>query len=58
MFEFAGVSYYDGQGFLIPTELGITSATQVNTAIKPYWGKYWSNIISYLMKFNYRIAFL
>ena len=32
MFEFAGVSYYDGQGFLIPTELGITSATQLNGA--------------------------
>ena len=26
MFEFAGVNYYDGQGFLIPTELGIKSA--------------------------------
>ena len=32
MFEFAGVSYYDGQGFLVPTELGITSATQLNGA--------------------------
>ena len=32
MFEFAGVSYYDGQGFLIPTELGITSATQLDGA--------------------------
>ncbi len=32
MFEFAGVSYYDGQGFLIPTALGITSATQLNGA--------------------------
>ena len=32
MFEFAGVSYYDGQGFLIPTALGITSATQLDGA--------------------------
>ena len=32
MFEFAGVSYYDGQGFLVPTELGITSATQLDGA--------------------------
>ena len=32
MFEFAGVSYYDGQGFLIPTALGITSAKQLDRA--------------------------
>ena len=32
MFEFAGVNYYDGQGFLIPTELGITSAKNLDGA--------------------------
>ena len=32
MFEFAGVSYYDGQGFLIPVDLGITSATELDGA--------------------------
>jgi len=32
MFEFAGVSYYDGQGFLVPTELGITSARGLDGA--------------------------
>ena len=32
MFEFAGVNYYDGQGFLIPTELGIDSAKGLNGA--------------------------
>ena len=32
MFEFAGVNYYDGQGFLIPTELGIKSAKGLNGA--------------------------
>lgn len=32
MFEFAGVSYYDGQGFLVPVDLGITSATQLDGA--------------------------
>jgi len=32
MFEFAGVSYYDGQGFLVPTHLGITSATELDGA--------------------------
>jgi len=32
MFEFAGVNYYDGQGFLIPTQLGIDSAKGLNGA--------------------------
>ena len=32
MFEFAGVNYYDGQGFLIPVELGIKSAKGLNGA--------------------------
>ena len=32
MFEFAGVNYYDGQGFLIPTELDIDSAKGLNGA--------------------------
>ena len=32
MFEFAGVSYYDGQGFLVPTHLGIISATELDGA--------------------------
>ena len=32
MFEFAGVNYYDGQGFLIPTELGIKSAKGLDGA--------------------------
>jgi len=32
MFEFAGVSYYDGQGFLVPTDLGITSARGLDGA--------------------------
>ena len=32
MFEFAGVSYYDGQGFLVPAELGITSARGLDGA--------------------------
>ena len=32
MFEFAGVSYYDGQGFLVPVDLGITSATELDGA--------------------------
>ena len=32
MFEFAGVNYYDGQGFLIPTELGIDSAKNLDGA--------------------------
>ena len=32
MFEFAGVSYYDGQGFLVPAELEITSARGLDGA--------------------------
>ncbi len=32
MFEFAGVNYYDGQGFLIPTELDIKSAKELDGA--------------------------
>ena len=32
MFEFAGVNYYDGQGFLVPTDLNIKSATKLNGA--------------------------
>ena len=32
MFEFAGVNYYDGQGFLVPTDLNIKSATELNGA--------------------------
>jgi general L-amino acid transport system substrate-binding protein len=32
MFEFAGVNYYDGQGFLVPVDLDIKSATELNGA--------------------------
>ena len=32
MFEFAGVNYYDGQGFLIPTDLDIKSAKELDGA--------------------------
>ena len=32
MFEFAGVNYYDGQGFLVPTDLEIKSAKELNGA--------------------------
>ena len=32
MFEFAGVSYYDGQGFLVPASLGISSARGLDGA--------------------------
>ena len=32
MFEFAGVNYYDGQGFLVPTDLDIENATELNGA--------------------------
>ena len=32
MFEFAGVNYYDGQGFLIPTDLDIKTATELDGA--------------------------
>ena len=31
-FEFAGVNYYDGQGFMVPTELGVTSAKDLDGA--------------------------
>lgn len=31
-FEFAGVNYYDGQGFMVPTELGVTSAKELDGA--------------------------
>ncbi len=29
-FEFAGVDYYDGQGFIVPKELGVTSAKELD----------------------------
>ncbi|MEM7072879.1 MAG: amino acid ABC transporter substrate-binding protein [Pseudomonadota bacterium] len=29
---FTGVNYYDGQGFMVPANLGVTSATQLNGA--------------------------
>ena len=31
-FEFAGVNYYDGQGFMVPTALGVTSAKDLDGA--------------------------
>lgn len=31
-FEFVGVNYYDGQGFLVPKALGVTSAKQLDGA--------------------------
>ena len=31
-FEFVGVNYYDGQGFLAPKELGVTSAKDLDGA--------------------------
>ncbi|HMB77313.1 MAG TPA: amino acid ABC transporter substrate-binding protein [Kiloniellaceae bacterium] len=31
-FEFTGVNYYDGQGFLIPKDLGVTSALELDGA--------------------------
>ena len=31
-FEFVGVNYYDGQGFMVPTELGVTSARDLDGA--------------------------
>ena len=31
-FEFTGVNYYDGQGFMIPKELGVTSAKELDGA--------------------------
>ncbi|MCA8884546.1 MAG: amino acid ABC transporter substrate-binding protein, partial [Rhodobacteraceae bacterium] len=30
--EFAGVNYYDGQGFMVPTELGVSSAKELDGA--------------------------
>jgi len=30
--EFVGVNYYDGQGFMVPTELGVTSALELDGA--------------------------
>ncbi len=31
-FEFVGVNYYDGQGFMIPSELGVSSAKELDGA--------------------------
>jgi len=31
-FTFVGVNYYDGQGFLVPKELGVSSATELDGA--------------------------
>jgi len=31
-FEFVGVNYYDGQGFMVPTELGVASAMELDGA--------------------------
>jgi general L-amino acid transport system substrate-binding protein len=31
-FTFAGVNYYDGQGFMVPADLGVTSATELDGA--------------------------
>jgi len=31
-FEFTGVNYYDGQGFMVPTALGVTSAKELDGA--------------------------
>ncbi|PHP27157.1 amino acid ABC transporter substrate-binding protein [Limimaricola cinnabarinus] len=31
-FDFAGVNYYDGQGFIVPTELGVSSAKDLDGA--------------------------
>ena len=31
-FEFIGVNYYDGQGFMVPKELGVTSALELDGA--------------------------
>ncbi len=31
-FEFTGINYYDGQGFMVPKELGVTSAKELNGA--------------------------
>ncbi|SFB00430.1 L-glutamine-binding protein /L-glutamate-binding protein /L-aspartate-binding protein /L-asparagine-binding protein [Poseidonocella pacifica] len=31
-FEFVGINYYDGQGFMVPKELGVTSAKELGGA--------------------------
>ena len=31
-FDFVGVNYYDGQGFMVPKSLGVTSATELDGA--------------------------
>ena len=31
-FEFVGVNYYDGQGFIVPTDLGVSSLTELDGA--------------------------
>ncbi len=31
-FEFTGVNYYDGQGFMVPADLGVSSATELDGA--------------------------
>ncbi|MEL6677493.1 MAG: amino acid ABC transporter substrate-binding protein [Pseudomonadota bacterium] len=31
-FEFVGINYYDGQGFMVPAELGVSSATELDGA--------------------------
>jgi general L-amino acid transport system substrate-binding protein len=31
-FEFTGINYYDGQGFMVPRELGVSSATELDGA--------------------------
>ena len=31
-FEFTGVNYYDGQGFMVPADLGVTSALELDGA--------------------------
>ncbi len=31
-FEFVGVNYYDGQGFMVPANLGVSSATELDGA--------------------------
>ncbi|MFP4044245.1 MAG: amino acid ABC transporter substrate-binding protein [Rhodosalinus sp.] len=31
-FEFTGINYYDGQGFIVPRELGVSSATELDGA--------------------------
>lgn len=31
-FEFVGINYYDGQGFMVPDRLGVASATQLDGA--------------------------